>query len=790
MEERFIKVPALFQKLKQAEAEYCLLYIKALGGYGKSTAVQYYLRNKPHLTISGVEGFFDTMPDPDRIRQSVVVIDDISFLKEEESKKYLVTLLQQPGKWFLLLGRSPLPMWLQAQMPDRKLLFAVEKDLMWNPQQTRKYLAELEVEVTPEEAEQIAADTDGHAVTIKLLAQRMREGLPYGAEAAEKTRIDLYHYLDQTFFEQWDEELKQAMLRLAGFDSFTLPMAQMITGCANANLLLEKAMTLSEFLQSDGQGNYRMRAILREYLLWKQNFELTKEQYNNIYYNAGLYYELQGDIQQALTCYDKSKSQGKIAELLIKNSMKHPGNGHYYETRAYYLNLPSEQVESSPILMAGLCMLHSLLMQTEESEQWYEVLKAFEQKSGISNSQKKEAKSRLAYLDIALPHRGSVGLSKMLKNVAVLCTTRSVSLSEFSITSNMPSVMNGGKDFCEWSKIDKELARTLKKPVELVLGNFGAGLVNVALAESAFEKGSMDVYEIMSLLNSGYTMADTRGTAEMCFAITGITARIHISRKQPQLAFSLLMDFKEKVMKEGQNHLLPNINALAVAIGLFTGNVEAADKWLTNEAPNENVEFYILERYRYLVKIKAYLALGRLEEAAGLIERLSYYFEQYQRNYQQIEIGLLRAIIQYRMHLGNWRESLTKALQKAEGYQFIPVVAEYSVALQPLLKEAGELNLAKAYRQRLEQEVREFALAYPNYLEVTQMLTEPLTEMEEKILPLLCSGVSMEEIAARCGITYNTVKYHNRNLYRKFGVKNRQQVQVAARQLGLYGGTI
>lgn len=789
MEERFIKVPALFQKLKQAEEEHCLLYIKALGGYGKSTAVQHYLRNKPHLTISGVKGFFDTMPPPDTIRQPVVVIDDISFLKEEESRNYLVTLLKQPDKWFLLIGRSPLPMWLQARLSDRKVLLAVEKDLMWNPQQTRKFLADLEVEVTPEEAEQIAIDTVGHAVTIKLLAQRMREGLPYGAEAAEKTRIDLYHYLDHTFFGQWDEELKQAMLRLAGFDSFTLPMAQMITGSGNANLLLEKAMTLSEFLQSDGPGCYRMRSILRDYLLWKQNSELTPEQYNNIYYNAGLYYELQGDIQQALACYDKSKSQGKIAELLIKNFMKHPGNGHYYETRAYYLNLPKEQVESSPILMAGLCMLHSLLMQTEESEQWYEALKAFEQKPGITGSQRKEAKSRLAYLDIALPHRGSVGLSNMLKHVAVLCSKRSVSLTEFSITSNMPSVMNGGKDFCEWSKIDKELARTLKKPVELVLGNFGAGLVNVALAESAFEKGSMDAYEILSLLNSGYTMADTKGTAEMCFAIIGITARIHISRKQPQLASSLLKDFKEKVIKEGQNHLLPNINALSVAIGLFTGNVEAASKWLTQEAPNENVEFYILERYRYLVKIKAYLALGRLEEAASLIERLSYYFEQYQRNYQQIENGLLRAIVQYRMHLGNWKESLTKALQKAEEYQFVPVVAEYGAALHPLLKEAGELDLAKEYGQRLEQAVREFALAYPKYLEVTQTLTEPLTDMEEKLLPLLCSGVPMEEIAARCGITYNTVKYHNRNLYRKLGVKNRQQVQVAARQLGLYGGT-
>ncbi|MEG0919706.1 MAG: LuxR C-terminal-related transcriptional regulator [Anaerovoracaceae bacterium] len=788
MKEQFIKVPTLFQKLKQAEKEHCLIYINAPGGYGKSTAVQYYLRNKPHITISGVDGFFDPMPLPETILQTVVVIEDLSFLNEKESFKYLSSLLESTEKWFILIGRSPLPMWLQAQITDRKILLAVEHDLMWNSQQIRRFLTEIEVKVTPKEAEQIAADTMGHPVTIKLLAQRMKEGLPYGAEAIGKTKIDLYHYLDYAFYRYLDEELKQAILRLAGFESFTLPMAEMITGCSNASLLIKKSMAVSDFLQNDGRGNYSMRYILQEYLMWKQKTELTKEQYNNIHYNAGLFFELQGNIKKALIHYEKANRHGKIAELLIKNSMKHPGNGHYYETRAYYLNLPKEQVEKSPTLIAGLCMLHSLLMQTEQSEQWYDTLKAFEQKSGIPASQKKEAKSRLAYLDIALPHRGSVGLSKMLKNVALLCSKRSVSLSEFSITSNMPSVMNGGKDFCEWSKIDKELARTLKKPVELVLGTFGSGLVNVALAESAFEKRSMDAYDILSLLNSGYTMAETKGTDEMCFASIGIMTRIHISRKQPQLASSLLMDFKKKVIKEGQSHLIPNINALSVATELFTGNVDIANQWLTNEAPNENLEFYILERYRYLIKIKAYIALGRLEEAANLIERLSYYFEEYGRNYQQIENGILRAIVQHRMHLGNWKMSLTKALKKAENYQFISVVAEYGVALHPLLKEAGDLGLSKKYENKLYAAVKEFALGYPKYLETIQVLTEPLTEMEEKILPLLCSGLAMNEIATRCGITYNTVKYHNRNLYRKLGVKNRQQVQVVARQIGLYGG--
>lgn len=69
---------------------------------------------------------------------------------------------------------------------------------------------------------------------------------------------------------------------------------------------------------------------------------------------------------------------------------------------------------------------------------------------------------------------------------------KNIRLPEFSVTSSLPSIMNGGLDFCEWSKNDKELSVLMKKPIEVVLGKYGAGLINIALAESGFEKGTMD----------------------------------------------------------------------------------------------------------------------------------------------------------------------------------------------------------------------------------------------------------------------------------------------------------
>ena len=57
--------------------------------------------------------------------------------------------------------------------------------------------------------------------------------------------------------------------------------------------------------------------------------------------------------------------------------------------------------------MAGMSMLYSLLMQEEESEYWYRKLEQFA--AIAKGGQKREAVSRLACLDIALPHRGERG---------------------------------------------------------------------------------------------------------------------------------------------------------------------------------------------------------------------------------------------------------------------------------------------------------------------------------------------------------------------------------------------
>ena len=65
------------------------------------------------------------------------------------------------------------------------------------------------------------------------------------------------------------------------------------------------------------------------------------------------------------------------------------------------------------------------------------------------------------------------------------------------------------------------------------------------------------------------------------------------------------------------------------------------------------------------------------------------------------------------------------------------------------------------------------------------MVVEELTAKEREVLRLLATRLSRREIGQRLYVSLNTVKTHQRALYRKLGVENRNAAVIRARELGL-----
>jgi LuxR family maltose regulon positive regulatory protein len=67
----------------------------------------------------------------------------------------------------------------------------------------------------------------------------------------------------------------------------------------------------------------------------------------------------------------------------------------------------------------------------------------------------------------------------------------------------------------------------------------------------------------------------------------------------------------------------------------------------------------------------------------------------------------------------------------------------------------------------------------------SELLAEPLSPQEERILRLLAAGLSNPEIAQELVVSVNTVKTHVKSIYIKLNVRTRKQAREAARLLKL-----
>lgn len=807
--QKYIKVSAIYKKIRLAEEVEVPIYISGAVAYGKTAAVEYYYRKQAHFVLSGEAGYLTEMPKIEDIRQRVIVIDDISWITDDESRKYVVDLVKQrkqADKQIVLIGRSPIPAWLRVAAVEEDFVIAGEKDLMFTEHEIKIFLENYDITASKDELARIREDTYGHPLTLMYMVYHLKnripdsincteqepEGCGYDTSVVQQIQLDLFHYYDKALYEKWDIQMRELLLAVCQYPTFTVPMMEMITSYNNVPQLIEKAMAVGTFLTKLDEETYSYRIHLQKYLQWKQSVTYTPEMIRENYCRAAHYYEMTGQIELALKYYTRGGNEERIVELLIMNARKHPGTAHFFETREYYFSLPEETILKSPVLISGMSMLYALILQPERSNYWYEKLVEYEKNAEHGSQERKEATVRIAYLNIALPQKGIHGIIKMLKTTATLCMNKKIQLPELSVTSNLPSIMNGGLDFCEWSRSDKELAVFMKKPIEIVLGKYGVGLVNIALAESGLEKGTMDSYEIMTRLNSGYHMSDVGGKIEMCFAATGLMIKEHMLQGQPVQAESIYNTFYDKVISEKATQLLPNMQTLHMWMRLVQGDTKEAENWLA-KAPNDMIAFCILDRYHQINKIRALIALDRKEEALALIERMNLYFTRYERHYLWMENQILKSILLYRMGNAGWQETFNKVLEKASRYNFIPIFALEGIALKPLLEhmktpgvsENGKKVCKESYLEDIKLATDKIAVYYPNYMKVQSSLTEPLTDSEKRILKLMCSGISSKEICDLCYISYSGFRFHARNIYRKMNVSNRAEAEREAVRLGI-----
>jgi LuxR family maltose regulon positive regulatory protein len=772
----------LREKFRSAWGTCRVLFFSAPCGSGKTTAAGALLKDAQVCRLNAADA--DICDENIPRDCEAVLVEDMQYLTEPERQQKLCVLIRQRTQLhFVLLSRGRVPGWLMPfDLSGMMAVFSME-DLFFDSETTRRMLESRGVAAAPEEISSICRTFGGYPLGMELLSRELSGGRPYGPDALADTKRGLFAYYDEAVLHRFPPPLRMMLIYLAPFEKFDVGLAGMACGDKHAGELLGAIERDTSMLLFDGMDTYSFLPIFREYLLRKFELSAAAEDRAAVYSRAALYYELRGDYESALGCYSRTGRTDRVSALLIKNAGLHPGVGHYREMQDYYFALPRQTILQSPVLICGMSMLTALTMDYAASEEWYGELREYAARLKKDDPEYREARSRLAYLDIALPQRGSRGLIPVINGVFRVMLDKKLDVPAFSVTSTLPSIMNGGKDFCEWSKRDDMLYATMRAPVEAVLGRDGIGLADCAICESKFEKGA-DISERMLTLMARLGEIQTRGTPDIEFAVMGLLCRAEVSKGRAGSALQSIESLREKYERSGESRFIDNIDALCTRIRLRLGDDEAARDWLENRAPKNDARLWAMWRYQYLTRVMVQLAQGGAEEPLLLLARLLPYCSACGRVMDELHIHLLAAICRRRMGSEMWEKELAAALDISWEYKFIWPAAQYGAAILPLLRESG-WEKDPAFLNKLRSAAKAQAVYYPHFLRPGAKLTAPLSASEIKVLRLLCRDLSNREICGILNISLATVKTHVSHILQKLNVRNRSEAKAAAAAMHL-----
>lgn len=683
----------------------------------------------------------------------------------------------------MLLSRGAPPGYLTAFQYAGLMTTLEADDLLFDRDDIRKFFTAMEIEATDSEISGILRESIGYPLGVAVTARCMSGGKPFGPEIVAKAFREVFSYFESAVYRRFDLPVRRFLLELSPFESFDLEMARMVSGDPHTGEQLDWLLNHTTMLRYDDVQHFHFWPQFRAFLLWEMEREYSEEKQKSLFSRGGLYYELKEDYAHALDCYAKGGDHTKVSDLLIRNAELHPGMGHYAEIEKYYRSLPDAEILVSPALMQGMSMLCALAMDYEGSERWYRELQEFARRCEKEDAAGKQARSRLAWLDISLPQRGVDGLTETIPAVFRLLTNKEVSLPPFSVTSALPSIMNGGKDFSPWSKKDDLLYNTIRVPVEAVLGRDGVGLPDCAIAESKFEKGENISSRMLTLIPR---MSEIRqnGTPDMEFAVSGLLARSQIASGQGEDARRTILALREQFAKRDLKRFLPNIDAMLCRIDLHTGSLDSADEWYRTKAPRDPIHLNVMKRYLYFTQAMVEIANGKSDAALMTLSPLEPYIQNCVRHIDGIHLNVLTALALHRNKDEAWRQRLADALDTAAGFRFIRTVSGYGAAILPLLEELKWDGNTK-WNRRLMADVRAQAAFYPYYLQPRLAPSEELTPAELQILHLICADKSNAEIGQIMDIKLPTVKTHVSHILDKLGVKRRSEAKTAAKKLWL-----
>jgi LuxR family maltose regulon positive regulatory protein len=236
--------------------------------------------------------------------------------------------------------------------------------------------------------------------------------------------------------------------------------------------------------------------------------------------------------------------------------------------------------------------------------------------------------------------------------------------------------------------------------------------------------------------------------------------------------------------------ILPDVLIWQARLHLATGNLQGVEQGLETLTRSAHLLDFTQQLKRQILHARLLLAQEQVNAARLELEHLLSTAQQRRLAQESLEIQLLLALAhaacRQKQAAHQW---LTQVLIQTRSERVLRLFLDEGEVLAHLLRQLVPALQDTALRSYAQTILLAFAIPgeadAPVVAARQHLLVEPLSAQEQRVLRLLVSGRTNQQIAQVLVVSVNTVKHHVKQLYGKLGVSTRLEASEAARHLKL-----
>ena len=698
------------------------------------------------------------------------VIDDYHLLDGSDVHELIGSLVRQriPG-FHIVIATRMVSLDLLAELTLKGLAQHITQSFFeLSPSEIVKYYQRCGVRLKVSEAELLHSFTEGWISALYLCL------LGFLQEGRFEKPANLQELLAKTVYRPLTDELKDFLVCVSVFDSFSLPQARFMWQHDNAASLLKLLVAQNAFIRCDSRRQtYQLHNIFAGYLR-EQFGTLPAEKQRDTWLAAGEWHLTVADYPAAMQCFHQAGHYDRLLSALELDK----GNSINAENQAtilgYFTECPVEVRQTH--LGAGLVYARELLISGE-----FELFAAHcgDLEQGIGRIADRPTRNRLAgelelvymiakYNDIAAMSGHVHRAAGLLAEPSGLCDP------DTPWTFGSPSILYmfyRESGALAWET--QELAAAMPLYCKLTAGH-GLGADSIMQAEWHYYRGDFDNAEIVG--HKAFREAELgRQTGNVICALF-LQSRLAMARGDLARVLHWLDEIR-LAARTGRQPLYQHTAELCE--GFVFGQLRQTDRiapWLGAGDFSASRFGQPVQACFAMIFSRILLITGQERKLLGLADYLLETAVAGSNRISEIYIAIHLAAANERLLRRHEALSLTKrALVMALPDGVVMPFVENADYVMPLIEELGrvpEFHDVAARILDLSRRYRQAGIALSAAMDGGSSNSD-LTAREREIALLAADGLTNREIGAGLNISENTVKTLLKRIFEKIGVNSR-----------------